>query len=237
MSLVYCLNRYQLTVQTLHLSESSHPLVKSLSHHSDQELLTLFQNHPDQGKYFVTIFCRYALIVYTLIGHSVRSPVQAEYLLCQTWRHIFYEMPGLNLRDCEDTQGSTTLQNWLINVTAICINRAELPPVESIHYSLKDAPPPLWCYVGQVLDQLDPLLRLTLVMAQTFHWSETRIAAYLQAEGEAISPTEVKELLQKGYRILQQDLPEDIRVIYLGEAEEDLNLEASKVAVEQLLQS
>lgn len=204
-------------VQTLHLSESNHPLVKSLSHHSDQELLTMFQNHPDRGKYFVTIFCRYALIVYTLVSHSVRSPVQAEYLFSQTWRHIFYEMRGLNLRESQDIQGEATLQNWLINITAVCINRAELPPVESIQYSLKAAPSPLWCYVGQALDQLDPLLRLAVVMAQTFHWSETRIAAYLQAEGEAISPNEVKDVLKQGYEQLQGNLPEDIRAIYWDE--------------------
>ncbi|MGC9527733.1 MAG: sigma-70 family RNA polymerase sigma factor [Limnospira sp.] len=205
-------------MQTLHLPESNHPLVKSLSHHTDQELLTLFQNHPDRGRYFTVIFCRYALIVYTLICHSVKSPVQADYLFALTWRHIFYEMRGLNLREAEMADGGATLQNWIINVSAICINRSELPPVESIHYSLPDSPPPLWCYVGQVLDQMEPLLRLTVLMAQTFHWSETRIAAYLQAEGEAISPREVRELLERGYRILETTLPEDIRAIYLGES-------------------
>jgi hypothetical protein len=56
-----------------------------------------------------------------------------------------------------------------------------------------------------------------VVMAQTFHWSETRIAAYLQAEGEEISPAQVRILLQQGYQLLQAALPEDIRQIYLGE--------------------
>jgi hypothetical protein len=110
-----------------------------------------------------------------------------------------------------------TLQNWLIDVTAFCINQAELPPVESIQYSLKSTSPPLWCYVGQALDQLPPVLRLMVLMAQTFHWSETRIAAYLQAEGEAIPPSEVKNWLQEGYRLLETSLPADIRAIYLGE--------------------
>lgn len=204
-------------MQTLQIPESSHPLVKSLFHHKDQELLTLFQNYPDQGKYFVAIFCRYGLIVYTLIRHSVRSPVQADYLFSQTWRHIFYEMRPLNLREQENTEGGTTLQNWLINITAVCINQAELPPVESIQYSLSAAPPPLWCYVGLVLDRMEPLLRLILVMAQTFHWSETRISAYLQAEGESVSPNEVKELLKGGYRTLEENLPADIREIYFNE--------------------
>ena len=206
-------------MQTLHLPESNHPLVQSLSHYSDQKLLTLFQHHPDQGQYFVAIFCRYAQIVHTLIDHSVRSPVQADYLFCQTWRHIFYEMRGLDLRQTPELKEGATLQNWIINVSAICINRAELPPVESIHYSLKDAPPPLWCYVAQVLDQLDPLLRLVLIMSQTFRWSESRIAAYLQAEGESIEIGEMKQLLGQANQTLQQELPQDIRVIYLEQAE------------------
>jgi hypothetical protein len=56
-----------------------------------------------------------------------------------------------------------------------------------------------------------------VVMAQTFNWSETRIAAYLQAEGEVISPAQVKVQLQQGYHLLESGLPEDIRVIYLGQ--------------------
>ncbi|MEM1169558.1 MAG: sigma-70 family RNA polymerase sigma factor [Cyanobacteria bacterium P01_H01_bin.35] len=206
------------TESTYKFPESNHPIVKSLFHHSDQELLTLFQNYPDQGKYFVTIFCRYGMIVQTLIKHSVRSPVQADYLFAQTWQHIFYELRGLDLREGADPEtGNTTLQNWLINITAISINQVEIPAVESIRYSLEMAPPPLWCYVRQILDQLEPLLRLILLMSQTFHWSETRIAAYLQAEGETISHQEVKSLLQQGYHNLDTNLPEDIKAIYFND--------------------
>lgn len=196
--------------------EYNHPLVKSLSHHSDRDLLLLFQRHPDEGKYFTAIFCRYSPIVYTLIRHSAKSPVQADYLFALTWRHLFYEMGGLDLQTRDE---GLTLQNWIINITAFCINQAQLPPVESIHYSLKTASPPLWCYLEQALAQLPPVLRLMVLMAQTFHWSETRIAAYLQAEGEAMSPGEVRVRLQEGYRLLEKVLPHDIRVIYLGAEE------------------
>ncbi|MBD0362403.1 MAG: sigma-70 family RNA polymerase sigma factor [Coleofasciculus sp. C3-bin4] len=203
-------------MQIPHFSESNHPIVKSLFHHSDQELLTLFQRYPEQGKYFTAIFCRYSPIVFTLIRHSARSPVQADYLFALTWRHIFHELRGLDLRH-DTTPGSNSFQGWLINMTAICINQAELPPVESIHYDLQAAPPPLWCYLEQALEQLQPGIRLMVVMAQTFQWSETRIAAYLQAEGEVISPAQVKIQLQQGYYLLEAALPEDIREIYLGE--------------------
>jgi hypothetical protein len=202
-------------VQIPHFSESNHLIVKSLFHHSDQELLTLFQRHPEHGKYFTAIFCRYSPIVFTLIRHSARSPVQADYLFALTWRHIFYELGGLDLRD-DNTPGSNSFQNWLINMTAVCINQADLPPVESIHYNLKAAPPPFWCYLEQAMEKLPAVIRLMVVMAQTFHWSETRIAAYLQAEGEVISPAQVRTQLNQGYQLLEEALPDDIREIYLG---------------------
>lgn len=204
-------------MQIPHFPEANHPLVKSLFHHSDDELLTLFQRYPDAGKYFTVIFCRYSPIVYTLIRHSARSPVQADYLFALTWRHIYYELGGLNLTAPESGEPALTMQNWLINMTAFCINEIKLPPTEAIHYSLQATSPPLWCYVQQSLDQLPPILRLIVLMAQTFHWSETRIAAFLQAEGEAIAPNEVANFLQEGYRMLEDKLPTDIRSIYFGE--------------------
>jgi hypothetical protein len=202
-------------VQIPHFPEANHPLVKSLFHHSDHELLTLFQQHPEAGKFFTAMFCRYSPIVYTLIRHSARSPVQADYLFALTWKHVYHELPGIDSN--QTINENLTLQNWLINMTAYCINEIELPPTEAIHYSLKATSPPLWCYVEQALEQLPPLLRLMVLMSQTFHWSETRIAAYLQAEGEGIAPHDVANFLQEGYRMLEDKLPTDIRAIYLGE--------------------
>jgi hypothetical protein len=204
-------------VQIPHFPEANHPLVKSLFHYGDQELLDLFQSHPEAGKYFTAMFCRYSPIVYTLICHSARSPVQADYLFALTWRHIYYQLAGLDLTNAESSKETLTLQNWLINMTAFCINDLELPPTEAIHYSLQATSPPLWCYIEQALEQIPPVLRLMVLMAQTFHWSETRIAAYLQAEGEAIAPLEVANFLQQGYLMLEDKLPADVRAIYLGE--------------------
>jgi len=204
-------------VQIPHFPEANHPLVKSLFHQSDQELVNLFQRYPDTGKYFTAIFCRYSPIVYTLIRHSARSPVQADYLFALTWRHIYYELGGLDLNNQQPNQESLTLQNWLINITAYCINEIELPPTEAIHYSLKATSPALWCYIEQALEQLPAVLRFVVLMAETFRWSETRIAAYLQAEGENFTPLEVANFIQEGYRMLEDKLPGDIRAIYLGE--------------------
>jgi hypothetical protein len=194
--------------------EADHPIIKSLFHYNDQELLTLYQRYPDAGQYFVALFCRYSPMVYTLIQHAAKSPVQADYLFALIWRHVFHELVGVDLRAFSD--GGGTFQGWLLAVTASGINDAELPPVEEIHYNLKAASPPFWCYLDRALAQLPAATRLMVLMAQTFHWSETRISAYLQAEGEDVPPEEVKRHLQEGYRLLANNLPDDIREIYMS---------------------
>lgn len=186
--------------------ESKHPLVKSLLHEGDRSLLSSFQLYPEQGKYFTAIFCRYSAIVYTLIAHSRGGTVQRDYLFALTWRHIFYEMLELPFSD---------LQSWLIDMTGLYIHYVELPPVSAINYNLKAAPPPLWCYLEQGLELIDPVLRLIIVMSDNFHWSETRIAAHFQAEGKMVSSAEVKQLLLKGHQMLNNSLPQDINAIYL----------------------
>jgi hypothetical protein len=212
--------------------ECKHSTIRSLINSSDQELIHLFQQHREQGQYFTTLFCRYSHLVYSLINRFAQwstterrsSPVQAEYLFAKIWQHIFHELRNLNLAaegtsvpdDGPELSPEISLQNWILNTTATCINQTELPPVEAIHYSLSAASPPLWCYLEKALDRLPTTLRLMVIMAQTFHWSETRIAAYLQAEGENISPAEVQARLQEGYQLLETSLPEDIQEIYLG---------------------
>lgn len=225
-------------VQIPSFPECKHAVVENLAHHTDQALLTLFQRQPEAGQYFLAIFCRYSPIVYTLIQHSARSPVQANYLFALTWRHIYHELRGLDLHKMESTDEATshqaldwsdtdesstakpaTLQNWLINITAVCINSAQLPPTESIHYSLDKVSPPLWCYLEQSLSQLTPIQRIVILLSQTFHWSKVRISAYLQAEGEAVSMEELETILQSSYRLVKERLPEDIQSVYLPNLE------------------
>ncbi|MEM7772606.1 MAG: sigma-70 family RNA polymerase sigma factor [Cyanobacteria bacterium P01_E01_bin.6] len=209
-------------MQIPHFSECQHPLVQSLAQRTDQELLTLFQRHPLQGQYFVAIFCRYGSIVYTLIHHAVRSPVQAEYLFSMVWKHIHHELRELDISSSScsgnvpetDVVSTFNLQTWLVSATTVCVNHAKLPPVESIHYSLAEASPPLLYYLEQALDQLSPLHRFVVLMTQTFHWNPTRIAAHLHAEGTMLSETEVRQSLIQGYQSLMSILPSDICEIY-----------------------
>jgi hypothetical protein len=203
-------------VQIPSFPEANHPLIQTLNHYSDLDLLTLFQRYPEQGKYFTGIFCRYSPIIYSLVGNSARSPVQADYIFALTWRHIFHELRGLNLRD--EHVNADSLQNWLINTTAMCLNGTAIPPVESINYDIKQATPPLWCYLEQALELIPPLVRLILVMADNYHWSPTRISAYLQAEGESLTSEDVEYWMEQGRQFVLNELPKDICELYFPEA-------------------
>ncbi len=221
--------------------ECDHDVVKSLAPLSDYELVNRFQQSPTDGKYFTALFCRYSSVVYSLIRHSARSPVQADYLFALTWRHILNELGGIDLTSIRaqlppaaslagpeessdrpqpsQSAAGFSLQAWLISLTAAYINQAVLPDVESIHYTLKDAPPPLWCYTNRALDMIAPKYRLMILMSQTFEWSETRIAAYLQAEGEQTSAQAVRTELIGAYQALEQAMPADVRAIYLDDSQ------------------
>ncbi|MFM2431999.1 MAG: hypothetical protein RLZZ511_3212 [Cyanobacteriota bacterium] len=192
--------------------EANHPIVKSLAQQSDHELLSLFQRYPETGQYFVALFCRYSPMIYPVVQRTAQSPVRADYLFALVWRYLFHELMGLDLKQL---QAGLNFQAWLLNKTAAQINQVNLPALEDIHYDMKAAAPPFWCYLDRALDEMPPDLRLIVVMSQTFNWSETRIAAYLQAEGENISPAGVKQRLEQGYELLEKHLPEDIRTIYL----------------------
>lgn len=202
-------------MQIPQFDEAYHPLITSLSNYSDLDLVKLFQYYPEEGKYFVAIFCRYSSTVYTLVKYGGRSPAQTDYLFAVTWRHIYYEMMSLEIEDLM-TIDAASLQSWLINMTANSVNQADIPAPEAIKYSVASASPPLWCYLEQALDKLPPASRLILLLSQTYGWQEAEISSFLENEGESISPARVGDELEKGYQLLQKALPADIREIYLG---------------------
>jgi hypothetical protein len=202
-------------MQIPQFDEAYHPIITSLSNHSDLDLVKLFQYYPEEGKYFVAIFCRYSSTVYTLVKYGGRSPAQTDYLFAVTWRHIYYEMMSLEVEDLMAIE-TASLQSWIINMTANCVNQADIPAAEAIQYSITHASPPLWCYLEQALDKLPPLSRLIVLLSQTYNWNEVQISSLLQTEGENFSPSQIGQELQASYQLLQGGLPTDIQQIYLN---------------------
>jgi hypothetical protein len=192
--------------------EANREILKSLAAYSDRDLVSLHQLHPEQGKFFTALFCRYGAIVHSVVQHAVESQLQADYLFAIAWRQIFEELGRVQI--CADPQ-ATNWQNWLLDITGNTIERVEIPPSDRIRYALTAAPPPLRCYLERGLDRMSALSRLIVVMTQSLKWNEQRICAYLQGEGAKIPAASIPEYLAAGYQELEAAVPEDIRAIYL----------------------
>jgi hypothetical protein len=199
------------------MTERQHPLIQPLLEWSDEALIHGFQDERDRGCYFIALYCRYAPLVYSVLQHHGKSPVQVDYLFAKMWHTLFFSLDlveftptGIRVGDEE----AASLRNWIVNRTATLIQE-DLPGIEYITYTLKDAPPPLWCYLEASLAYLPALTRLVLVTTQTFHWSLERVRAYLEVQGETVSLAELQQHLEQGLDMLGDRLPSDVREIYL----------------------
>jgi hypothetical protein len=197
--------------------EAQHPLIQVLSEDSDRHLVRQFQQNPEDGKYFTAIFCRYSELTYVLIRNMARAALQTDYLFARVWRNIFFELTYLDVGDSDGAIADEfSLQTWIFNKAALCVNQEEAPSIESVQYALSVAPPPLWCYLQTALDRLPALHRLVLVLSRTFHWSESRILGFLEAEGQTMGQAMLVQTLSEAYQRFMESIPEDIQVIYFG---------------------
>jgi hypothetical protein len=193
-------------------AEANHEILQSLANHTDRELVSLHQLHPEQGKFFTALFCRYGAIVHSVVQQAVESQLQADYLFAIAWRQIFAELGRVQLATDPE---ATNWQNWLMDITGGTIDRVEVPAPAQIRSTLTAAPPPLRCYLERGLDAIPPLSRLIVVMTQSLKWNEQRISAYLQGEGQKIPTADIPTYLATGYQQLEATVPKDIRDIYL----------------------
>ncbi len=203
------------------LMEYSHPLVQPLLKLTDQALVEGFQQHHQQGRYFVALFARYAPMVYSVLANHAPSKVQVDFLYAKTWQTIFVNLHAVKFSDAgvisniqDDQTPAPTFRAWVLNQVAVCVHNP-VPPIETISYTLQLASPPFWCYLEAALAYLPALTRLVMVTTQTFHWNTERLMAYLQAEGQDVTIAEIGQHLSQGYQMLHDCLPEDIKSIYL----------------------
>lgn len=195
--------------------ESSHPLVSPLLNWSDEELVTAFQNNPQEGKFFIAIFCRYAALTYSLLTNKAPSQIQVDYIFAKVWRNLFFELRTLTPEKMHGSNPKNQgLQAWIFNKTALSIHAESIPAIEDIPYCMETAPLPFWCYTQIALDTITPISRLVLVLSQTFRWPQTKIMSFLKAEGQNLSPSEFEKMLAHAQTELLHALPSDVQDIY-----------------------
>jgi hypothetical protein len=200
----------------LKIVEITHPIIEPLLKKTDRELLAEFQTDRHKEKFLVAIFCLYGQIIYRLTNDAGRSPQIANYLFTKTWERIEQELRSVPINTVN------SLQNLLIDITGVVINSFAADELEIGMFAdnanksdLQNPVSPIFlCYLHQTLDRLPYDLRLVLVLTHTWQWSSSRIAAYLQSEGESID--NIDKLISKAEFEILRLLPLDIQEIYLS---------------------
>lgn len=195
--------------------EEKNNLIEPLLSYQDSDLLNLFQQNLEQGKYFVAIFCRHSPLIYTLISHSISSEPIVNYLFSIIWREIFQQLPELKLDELNLDAELQSLSNWLIYITGVGIAKYESISSPSFDKNLPARYLPVKCYLEKSLEQLPPLYRLILVLSENFDWTSEQIVDYLQQQGEKMNILDLEAYLEEGYQMLLDNLPKDISFIYL----------------------
>lgn len=193
--------------------EANHPLIQRLLLYEDSELLSLWQQHPDQGKYLVAIFCRHSPLIYTLITNFMSSEDGVNHLFVYIWEKIFVQLSSLKLDQKENSE-LQSLSTWLIYICSLNLVESEFLSLEFAKETISGRYLPLKFYLEQALDSLPPLHRLILVMSEKFAWTYEQIIDYLEQQGESFSMEDLQVYLSEAYQLLKNNLPEDICTIY-----------------------
>ena len=195
--------------------ESSHPLISPLLEWSDKDLVRAFQENPQEGRYFIAIFCKYAALSYSLLTNKAPSQIQVDYIFAKVWRNLFFELRTLPPEKMHGSNPNNLgLQAWIFNKTAMSIHSEDIPSIEDIPYVMDAAPLPFWCYIQIALDQVSPLSRLLLVLSETFRWSPAKILSFMKMEGEEFNSSQLEAALNKANEELRAVMPYDVQEIY-----------------------
>lgn len=192
-------------------------LVRGLSIYSDYELVTHLQNDPDQGRYFIALFCRFERQVDTQLRTYPLQPTASQ--RHWIWQQLFLGLSQLHISNPE----ALTLSTWFAQqvdrlmgaVEESAKEQSEQALFSEREQALAEISPVLRCYVQQALAKLPSDKRFVLVLHDTFRWSKHQILTQLRQEGVPLSAQAMLELIQEARQALFRELPGDIRALYL----------------------
>ncbi|MGQ9836621.1 MAG: hypothetical protein ACUVRV_01305 [Cyanobacteriota bacterium] len=197
-------------------------IVRGVAHYNDLDLLRAFQQQPQVARHFICLFCRYCSWVDEVIAEQVSREQQAA---CreQVWLRLYprlqrLEANSLLSRDPEaEVAPGAPLKLWLAEQTRELAKSFVSPALEAAPEQVQPyLSPALACYLTTGLETLPGDVRFILLLRDRFGWSPARIAAQLKVDGYFLAPEQVDAIVVFARQMLFQDLPADVRALYLA---------------------
>lgn len=193
--------------------EVNHALIQPLLAMDDSQLLNLWQQYPDEGKYSVAVFCRYTHQTFTLLN-NIHTEGMTEYLFTYSWHLIFSKLSDSYLYQTQKNK-LTSLENYIEKIVKDVIEEHETSQIIPPKPTLPSRYFPLQYYLELALPRIHPFYRLILVTKEKFAWQNTQILDYLSQKGHNLSSQELREYYAQAYQELLGKIPDDIYYIYL----------------------
>jgi hypothetical protein len=180
--------------------------VRDLSTKEDAELVSLAVTQPQEGRYFLALYCRHQALVKSLLKYGpVTMPIELVGLQATLWSQVYEELSQVDTR-------RERFISWL--VTRIARTLVKVPYELQPYLRSGEVPVPLVPFLRSALDELPQPKRLLLVLCDVLDVAPSEAIKALSREGYILTEEELSGQLQQARRQVLQALPQDIYSIY-----------------------
>jgi hypothetical protein len=190
--------------------ELNHELIKPLQNFDDLKLWTLWQKSPQQSRYLIMLFFRYADFPQKVAKNFHNIELSLPYLE-SLWFYLFDRL--LNDKIEQDAMLSEIITQLIKEF--FTAEKIIVTPTNKIDEHLEIRFLPLKYYLQKNLDKLSNIERIILLTKDKFNWDEEKILQYLQQQKQSITLAEIKAYYTQAHSRLLNFLPIDILSIYL----------------------
>jgi hypothetical protein len=190
--------------------------VCALSRKDDTEIVALAIARPQEGRYFLALYCRHRVLVESLLKPDKKSAKTIS-LEATVWSEVYDDLPQFDLR-------RDRFVSWL--VTHVAETLTKIPDELPLSLRSGRVPVPLVPFLRRALDELPQPQRLFLILHEIMNLSISRMLEMLDEEGYTLTEEELTTHLQRANCQVLGALPQDIYSIYF-EKKSDLPPEST----------
>ena len=176
----------------------------ALSGKDDTELVALAIARPQEGRYFLALYCRHRGLVESLLKPN-KTSAEIIHLEATLWSQVYDDLRQFDLLQ-------DRFVSWL--VTHVARTLTKIPDELPLSLNSGKIPVSLVPFLRRALDQLPQPQRLLLILREIMDFPISEMLEMLDKEGYTLTEEELATQLQRANHQVLAALPQDIYSIY-----------------------